>query len=113
VSSAGKQTWLDDWEDDEPTDAEVLQLQFAALSSPIRRYLLDLLEVDDATAGDLAASAVDHWGITRTRASQQLQILARAGLIQASADGSWRYYRREPGSAQQVLDWLRRVELAS
>lgn len=93
-------------------DASELQEKFVALASPVRRDLLELLEVDDAAAGDLAASAAAHWGITRARASQHLQVLANAGLVQVSPDGTWRYYRRELGAAYPVIEWLRSVQLA-
>jgi DNA-binding transcriptional ArsR family regulator len=92
-------------------DASALQTLFVALAHPARRYLLEMLEVDDAAAGDLAASAAARWGITRTRASQHLQVLANAGLVQVSPDGAWRYYRREPGAGYPVIEWLRSVEL--
>jgi DNA-binding transcriptional ArsR family regulator len=105
-----------EWDDDDLADglleAEELQSVFSALANPVRRYLWELLEVDDASAGDLARSAATHFGISKARAAAHLQVLGRAGLVTVHPDGTWRYYRRVPGAAQDIADWLKRVELS-
>jgi DNA-binding transcriptional ArsR family regulator len=93
-------------------DDPALDLVIQALSSPVRRFLLELLEVDDATAGELAASAADNFGISLARASQHLQVLARAELVIATRDGTWRNYRRIPSSARPLTLWLQQAGLS-
>jgi DNA-binding transcriptional ArsR family regulator len=68
--------------------------------------------VDDATAGDLAASVADTWGISISRASQHLQVLARAQLVDVIADGNTRIYRRASGAGEPLAAWMKDVELA-
>ena len=106
-------TWLDPDLSDEELDAVELQTIVEALAHPVRRYMIDLLEVDDALAGDLAASASAQWGISMSRASQHLQVLARAGLVDVSQDANHREYRRRSGAAQPLADWLTRSELSA
>lgn len=88
-----------------------LQAVATAVAHPVRRFLLELLVVPDATATDLAASASDVWGISIPRASQHLQVLARAELVDVLPDGPFRYYRRNPRSGRPLGEWLRAVEL--
>ncbi|GIG53356.1 ArsR/SmtB family transcription factor [Demequina activiva] len=88
-----------------------LDLVLHALAHPVRRHLLELLVVGDAAAGDLAASAAVNHGISRSRASQHLAVLAEAGLVDVVVDGTWRWHRlsRLPGAI--VHAWL--TQLAS
>lgn len=88
-----------------------LQAVVTAVAHPVRRFLIELMEVDDATASDLAASASDAWGISIPRASQHLQVLARADLVTVIPHGSYRFYRRNVGAAASLSHWLRAVEL--
>jgi len=81
-----------------------------ALADPARRFALELLVVGGAAAGDLAASIGDTFGVSSARASQHLRLLARAGLVEVTVDGPWRWYTlpRSPGG--QLIDWLRRLD---
>ena len=90
-------------------DAELDRLA-RALADPARRFALELLMTGGAAAGDLAASISDTFGVSTARASQHLQLLARAGLVEVTVDGPWRWYNlpRSPGG--QMVDWLRRLE---
>jgi DNA-binding transcriptional ArsR family regulator len=95
--------------DQEEDDAEIDRLA-RALADPARRFALDLLVVGGAAAGDLAASISDTFGVSTARASQHLQVLAQAGLVEVTVDGPWRWYSlpRSPGG--QLIDWLRGLE---
>lgn len=86
-----------------------LDAVLTALAHPVRRYLLELLRHDGAAATDLGASAAEAFGISRSRASQHLQVLARAGLVEVHADATWRHYRFAPSSADVVVAWLDRL----
>jgi rhodanese-related sulfurtransferase/DNA-binding transcriptional ArsR family regulator len=61
----------------------------AALSSPARITLLELLAQADRTVEDLAALA----GLTVANASQHLQKLRQAGLVAGRKDGLYVHYR--------------------
>lgn len=93
-----------DWEADEV--ARVAH----ALASPVRRFALELLVVGGATAGDLAASIGDNFGVSDARASQHLAILARAGLVEVTAEAQWRWYTLAHRAAQPRIEWLRALE---
>lgn len=94
-------------------DAFELDATFHALASPVRRYLIELLEPESAAAGDLAASAASMFGISASRVSQHLTVLDRAGLVVVETEGTWRYYDVERGSAAAAVEWLQRRGLAS
>ncbi|WP_062467316.1 ArsR/SmtB family transcription factor [Demequina maris] len=85
----------------------------AALAHPVRRSILEWLVPGSASAGDLADSACAAFGISRTRASQHLGVLARAGLVSISVDGPWRWYALSDGSADDLDAWLRRLRLSA
>lgn len=89
-----------------------LAAQFTALASPGRRYLLELLQHSGDYAGSLTASAADRYGVSASRASQNLQQLANAGLVRVTWDGTWRYYDRVEHGAEPVAAWLRELGLA-
>jgi DNA-binding transcriptional ArsR family regulator len=68
-----------------------------ALAHPGRRRVLELLAGAERTSGALAAAC----GWTRPAASQQLNVLRQAGLVDVRADGNRRFYRvRAEGLAQ-------------
>jgi DNA-binding transcriptional ArsR family regulator len=77
---------------------------FAALSDPTRRRLFErLLEIPRGlTATELAENAV----ISRQAIVKHLQILASAGLAEASRDGREVRYRASTDSAQHASTWL-------
>jgi len=93
-----------DWEADEIAGIA------HALASPVRRFVLELLVVGGATAGDLSASISDNFGVSSARASQHLGILAHARLVDVTAEAQWRWYALAPRAAQPLIDWLRALE---
>ena len=60
-----------------------------ALASPARLELLDLLGQAERSVEDLALEA----GLSVANASQHLQVLRQAGLIEARREGKFSYYR--------------------
>ena len=95
-------------------DAErELQRVLEALGHPIRRFVIGLLQVGGAYAGDLAASVTANFGISAARASQHLGVLARARLVSVVAEGNMRYYSLAEGSAKHLADWLREAGLSA
>lgn len=86
--------------------ARELDRKIAAIAHPVRRYLLELLVWGDDRAGSLAASVATTFGISVSRASQHLQVLARASLVDVFADGPIRNYRLNNASFAEVTDWI-------
>ncbi|HEY3382375.1 MAG TPA: metalloregulator ArsR/SmtB family transcription factor [Vicinamibacterales bacterium] len=75
---------------------------FQAISSPIRRALLDKLSSREQTVRSLAAP----FEMTLPAISQQLQILRRAGLVSARRAGRWRVYRLNAEPLREIGRWL-------
>lgn len=75
---------------------------FAALASPARRELLNLLITGPRTAGDLAS----HFDMARPSVSEHLRVLRTAGLVSEQKSGRERYYQLDPEPLTQVRDWL-------
>lgn len=77
---------------------------FAALSDPTRRRLFErLLETPRGrTATELAEDA----SVSRQAIVKHLQLLANAGLADASRDGREVRYRASTGAAQMASTWL-------
>lgn len=77
-----------------------------ALAHPVRRFLLELLIFDGAVAGDLSASAATNFGISRQRGSQHLRVLADAGIVEVTVDGTYRFHQLKRGSTAVVTRWI-------
>ncbi len=92
-------------------EAEAVDAICTALAHPVRRSLLEMLDPGATHAGDLARSAAATWGISPSRVSQHLQVLARTALVDVHADGAYRNYRLVDGSADPLRAWLRRLRL--
>jgi len=83
----------------------------SVLAEPNRRRLLELLLEGEQSVSTLSA----HFGVTRPAISQHLGVLAKAGLVEARADGRFRYYRVIPeglAALRQALDvfWTKELE---
>jgi DNA-binding transcriptional ArsR family regulator/uncharacterized protein YndB with AHSA1/START domain len=82
--------------DDPPRD---IQKVLTALTSPIRREILDLIWDQELSAGEIAAA----FPLTKPTISQHLAVLLDAGLATRSAVGTSRRYR----ARQEALRGLR------
>ena len=76
-----------------------------ALASPHRLELLDLLAQSERTVESLAVEV----GASTANASQHLQALRRAGLVEARKDGVFVYYRLADPSVLKLCAALRTV----
>jgi DNA-binding transcriptional ArsR family regulator len=83
-------------------DDGVADAVFAALASPLRRRLLDLLRAGERNAGELAAA----FDVSRPAVSQHLAVLQQAHLVAERKSGRHRVYRLRPGPLRAVDDWL-------
>lgn len=75
---------------------------FEALADPHRRHILDLLRVQERTAGDIVAALP----ITQPGASKHLRVLREAGLVTVRKDAQRRVYRLEPERLAELDAWL-------
>src|SRR5579863_5735278 len=75
---------------------------FEALADPHRRHILDLLRVQERTAGDIVAALP----ITQPGASKHLRVLREAGLVSVRKDAQRRVYRLTPARLAELDAWL-------
>jgi DNA-binding transcriptional ArsR family regulator len=79
---------------------------FAALASPVRRRILELLLEGPTTVNALA----DHFQLHRPSVSEHLQVLRKARLVRDERRGRQRYYHIEPVRLAEVQQWLKPFE---
>jgi DNA-binding transcriptional ArsR family regulator len=79
---------------------------FAAVASPIRRSLLELLRSGETPATELA----HQFSLTQPAVSQQLAVLRKAGLVAERRVGRRRLYHLNPGPLREVSAWVQRYE---
>ena len=79
---------------------------FAALASPVRRELLDLLRSRPRAVNELAA----EFAMQRPSISEHLRVLRDAGLVNDERRGRERVYRIDPEPLQAVATWLHPYE---
>ena len=74
----------------------------AALADPIRRAILETLNGQSLTAGEIAR----RFPISRPAVSRHLRVLREAGLVSVSQSGRIRTYRIEPAPLAELDAWL-------
>ena len=97
-----------------PSDA-TLDRALHAISDPTRRRILQALkqgpsnqERSKAHAGCLCAGDIEERiHLSQPTISHHMAILTKAGLVEASKEGQWRWYRRSEKSIRQMLKTLR------
>lgn len=75
---------------------------FKALADPTRREILNLLQKDNATAGEIHS----HFDISKPSISHHLSILRNAGLIEKERKGQHIVYSLDTTVFQDVTRWL-------
>lgn len=75
---------------------------FKALSDATRRQILNMLQKEDMTAGDIA----DHFEMTKPSISHHLSILKQANLVQYLRQGQNIYYSLNTTVFQEVIGWF-------
>jgi ArsR family transcriptional regulator len=80
-----------------------------AIADPTRRRIL--LALKERTAGNrqsLCASDVEECvQLSQPTVSHHMAILTKAGLVEATKKGQWRWYRRNEKAIRQVVKTLR------
>lgn len=74
----------------------------AALADPVRRAILETLNGQSMTAGEIAS----RFPISRPAVSRHLRILREAGLVSMSQSGRTRVYRFESAPLAEIDSWL-------
>lgn len=75
---------------------------FKALADPTRRRILELLETDDITAGELAA----RFDISKPTLSHHLATLKAAGLVTDERHGQNIVYSLNTTVMQDLIGWF-------
>ena len=74
-----------------PTDRQVTKV-FKALSDGTRQQILQLLEGEQRTVGEI----VKKFSLSQPTISHHLRILREAGLVESTRRGTWAFYRLVP-----------------
>ena len=84
------------------SDAQRLDLTFAALADGTRRAILARLSAGDATVGELAAP----FAISRPAVSKHLLVLERAGLVRRHQQGRVSRCQLDAQPMQGAAEWV-------
>lgn len=79
---------------------------FDILGDPVRRRLLELLASGERSAGELAETVGDEFGISQPAVSQHLRVLRESGFTTVRPEGTRRIYAVAPDALHPVDDWL-------
>lgn len=94
-----------------PSD-QVLDRMLHAVADPTRRRILNALKEKDACslgkASGLCACDIERRiHLTQPTVSHHMSILKKAGLVQASKQGQWMWYRRNESALRDLARSLR------
>lgn len=78
------------------------QQSFKALSDPIRREILHLLQTGPMAAGDIAA----RFDVSGATISHHLSILRDAGLVLDEKQGKYIYYELNMSVVDEIIGWM-------
>jgi DNA-binding transcriptional ArsR family regulator len=95
---------LDDAAPDGASEVDVLDRVFFALSDPVRRAILDRLDVGSLLVSELAAP----FSISLQAVSRHIQVLARAGLVRQRRSGRISRCSLETGPIFAAALWINR-----
>jgi len=89
---------------------EFLDRALHAIADPTRRRILQTLRQGEkaAVGSRLCAGDIEERvKLSQPTISHHMGILTKAGLVEASKQGQWRWYRRNEKSIRQLLKSLR------
>ncbi|MGE4548644.1 MAG: autorepressor SdpR family transcription factor [Intestinibacillus sp.] len=78
------------------------QQSFKALSDPIRREILRLLQNGPMAAGDIAA----RFDVSGATVSHHLSLLREAGLVLDEKRGKYIYYELNMSVVDELIGWM-------
>lgn len=79
---------------------------FKAIADPNRRRMLDMMFEESRTVGSLAEAL----GISQPAASQHMQVLRLAGLVDERVEGRRTFYSVRAVELRTVADWIAKYE---
>jgi DNA-binding transcriptional ArsR family regulator len=79
-----------------------LDLTYAALASPTRRAILEMLRGEQARVTDVARA----FPASLATVSKHIQVLEHAGLVRREVRGRDHYLRAEPASLDEAQQWI-------
>jgi DNA-binding transcriptional ArsR family regulator len=85
---------------------------FEVLAEPIRRRILELLAIGEATSGDLVTVIQREFGISQPAVSQHLKVLRENGFATVRSEGARRVYSVDHAPLREVDAWLARFRPA-
>jgi DNA-binding transcriptional ArsR family regulator len=91
---------------------QILDRMLHAVADPTRRRILNLLKERDACSigkdtGLCACDIEQRIRLTQPTVSHHMAILKKAGLVQASKQGQWMWYRRNEPALRDLARSLR------
>ncbi len=75
---------------------------FKALNDATRREILELLQAQDLSAGEI----VEQFNLSWPSVSHHLDILKQAGLVTSKKEGQYVYYSLNTTVVDEILKWL-------
>jgi DNA-binding transcriptional ArsR family regulator len=78
----------------------------AAIADPVRREILELLQADPASAGDIAG----RFPISRPAVSRHLRVLRECGLVHDRVVGRRRIYSVDTYPLREIASWIARFD---
>lgn len=75
---------------------------FKALNDATRREILELLQRQDLSAGEI----VEHFNLSWPSISHHLDILKQAGLVTSKKEGQYVHYSLNTTVVDEILKWL-------
>ena len=79
-----------------------MNIVFKALNDATRREILELLQKNDLTVGEIVA----HFDISYPSISHHLDLLKQAKLVTAIKEGQFVYYSLNTTVVDEILKWL-------
>ena len=81
-------------------------LSLSALADPTRRRIVELLAVEEYTAGEI----VKEFDMSAPAISQHLKLLREAKLIKVRVEGQRRVHSLNPTGFAELDNWLHRIK---
>lgn len=75
---------------------------FKALNDPTRREILEMLQENDLTAGEIA----EKFDMSFPSISHHLDLLKQAKLVTSEKDGQYVYYSLNTTVMDEIMKWL-------
>ena len=79
-----------------------MNIVFKALNDATRREILQLLQENDMTAGEIA----EKFNISWPSISHHLDLLKQANLVTSEKDGQYVYYSLNTTVVDEILKWF-------